>query len=394
MKALSSLSETDTENRILSFFRNRNFEKSRRFSPGEYSPRHLAEFLTELRAPQLQYNTVHIAGTNGKGSLTHYLSRLLSACGYKTAAYLSPHLLHLHERILFNGREISEDDLNRIWQQIQGPHLHQLSFFDALTAMAFLYFKEKNVDYAVIETGLGGRLDSTNNLTPSVVIITPVGLDHTEFLGNSIEKIATEKAGIIKKPATVFTYNQHAEALQVIEEKCHETGCSLTVIDTSECESFTEMNMKAARTVAASINEKAANIKIDTGLPGRFELLRVDPTVIFDSAHNNDAVKGLLQAVKAYSDRNHIQQITFIYNTLKEKITPDINLLIQNMIPGISYRLLRLNLPDERFNRAAADEPGISIDRLKNYTGLTGLDLTVIFGSNYLYGPVLKALAE
>ena len=152
-----------------------------------------------LGNPQTKFKSVHIAGTNGKGSVSHMLAAILQTAGYKTGLYTSPHLKDFRERIKVNGEMISEDFVVDFTEKIK-PLIEEIepSFFEITVAMAFDYFAEQKVDIAIIETGLGGRLDSTNIITPELSVITNIGLDHMNLLGDSLEKIAAEKAGIIK----------------------------------------------------------------------------------------------------------------------------------------------------------------------------------------------------
>jgi dihydrofolate synthase/folylpolyglutamate synthase len=157
-----------------------------------------------LGHPHKKYLTIHVAGTNGKGSCAHTLSAVLQMCGYKVGLYTSPHLVDFSERIRINGQPISEDYVVEFVEKHK-PFFEPLqpSFFELTTAMAFKYFADMDVDIAVIEVGLGGRLDCTNIITPILSVITNIGLDHTQFLGTSLEQIAMEKAGIIKKNVPV-----------------------------------------------------------------------------------------------------------------------------------------------------------------------------------------------
>ena len=176
-----------------------------------------------FKHPHKAYKTIHIAGTNGKGSCAHTLSAILQMCGYKVGLYTSPHLVDFSERIRVNGQPIDEDYVVEFVEQ-QRPFIEHIqpSFFEVVTAMAFKYFAEKEVDIAVIEVGLGGRLDCTNIITPILSIITNIGMDHTQFLGHSFEQIATEKAGIIKSGIPVVIGETTHETRPVFEAKAKE----------------------------------------------------------------------------------------------------------------------------------------------------------------------------
>lgn len=177
----------------------------------------LCEFLGN---PHTKFKSVHIAGTNGKGSVSHMLASILQSAGYKTGLYTSPHLKDFRERIKINGKMISQQFIIDFTEKMK-PLIAEIepSFFELTVAMAFTYFGQEDVDIAIVETGLGGRLDSTNIITPELSVITNIGMDHMNLLGNTLEKIAEEKAGIIKKGIPVVVGEILAETLPVFEKK-------------------------------------------------------------------------------------------------------------------------------------------------------------------------------
>lgn len=193
--------------------------------------------LEELGNPQESFAALHIAGTNGKGSVCAMLDSTLRAAGYRTGLYTSPHLIRFNERIRVNGREISDDEIRELLETVDAAAARVVAsgksrdatFFEFTTAMAFLYFQRMKIQVAVLETGMGGRLDATNVVTPALSIITTIGLDHMAYLGNTIEKIAAEKAGIIKPGRPVVCGPLKPEALQVIRETAQSRGAPLTV---------------------------------------------------------------------------------------------------------------------------------------------------------------------
>ena len=182
-----------------------------------------------FKHPHRKYRTIHIAGTNGKGSCAHTLSAILQMCGYKVGLYTSPHLVDFSERIRINGKPIPEEYVIDFVQQ-EKSFFEPLkpTFFELVTAMAFKYFAEKDVDIAVIETGMGGRLDCTNIITPALSIITNIGLDHTQFLGSTLEQIAMEKAGIIKPHTPVVIGEATEETRQIFEVMAAEVAAPIT----------------------------------------------------------------------------------------------------------------------------------------------------------------------
>lgn len=200
----------------------------------------MRKLLKELKNPQDDFKSVHIAGTNGKGSTAAMLASVLSEAGYKTGLYTSPHLVTFRERIRVNGGMITEEETaeftSRLRHAVSGVFTGEESpsFFEVYTALCFLYFSEKSVDFAVIETGLGGRLDATNVLKPLLCILTPIGMDHMRELGDTPEKIALEKCGIMKPGAPVITSRQEEGVLKVIRETALKTGSPLTEVRFSE----------------------------------------------------------------------------------------------------------------------------------------------------------------
>jgi dihydrofolate synthase/folylpolyglutamate synthase len=200
------------------------------YAPSGYSLRHVEELLNRMGNPQLTARTIHIAGTKGKGSVAAMIAQVLSSSGYKTGRYTSPHLHNLRERISIDGNLISEADFAAAMAEVKpfiesmkkDTSFRQLTYFEALTALAFAYFQKKQVDFQVLEVGLGGRLDATNIVAkPAVCVITSLSLDHTQILGNTIGEIAREKAGIIKSGCWVVISPQPEEAASVITDICH-----------------------------------------------------------------------------------------------------------------------------------------------------------------------------
>ena len=202
-------------------------------SKGDFTLDAIQTLCEKLGNPQNQYSIIHVAGTKGKGSVCTMLASALQNAGFKTGLYTSPHLIFFNERFQVNGRMISDQEIIELTNHLEEPieSMEQISSFDIMTAMAFEYFKEQKVDIAIIETGLGGRLDSTNIVSPILSIITSISKDHTDFLGDTIEKIASEKAGIIKPNVPIICGCQpYPEAKAVIRktaEKQHSAWVSV-----------------------------------------------------------------------------------------------------------------------------------------------------------------------
>ncbi len=309
------------EKEILGFFSARNFERSRRFAQGAYDPGILRGQLEKMGNPQFAYKTIHVAGTVGKGSTTNYLARGLLALGFKTGTYLSPHFVSLKERILINDKPISDEQLTTAWKKIlERGGLEELSFFDAMTAMAFDIFAEENCAVAVIETGLGGRLDSTNNLRSAFSVITRIGLDHQQILGDTLTAIAREKAGIIRPGQRVYTCTQPAEAHAILQSNCASLGADLVVIE-DEGHDFNVRNRNFAQAILLRefSSDKATLTLLQSALArpvfGRFSLLRSEPRIVFDSGHNEAAMQALVEIV----NRQPESQYNFFLNTMKER---------------------------------------------------------------------------
>ncbi len=313
--------------------------------PANYDLRRMDEVLERLGKPHLAARTVHIAGTKGKGSTAAMIASALAASGYKTGLYTSPHLIDLRERFRVDGRLISQVELvelvDRLKPEVTAVNKKasygRLTTFELLTALAFLYFAQEGVDFQVVEAGLGGRLDATNVVRPEVCVITSINLDHTDVLGDSLAKIAAEKAGIIKPGVVVVISPQPGEAAEVIEEACRQNGAQLIRVGaevTWQSLGFENgkqllrvsggagsyrlrlpllgrYQMENAATAVAALEVLAGRRfditpeSIAVGLnqvswPGRFQILRERPLVVADGAHNPAAAGELKQSIEHY----------------------------------------------------------------------------------------------
>ena len=270
--------------------------------------------------PHRQFKTIHVAGTNGKGSCSHTLAAILQSAGYKVGLYTSPHLVDFRERIRVNGQCISKEYVVDFVEQERSffEPLHP-SFFELTTAMAFKYFAEQAVDIAVIEVGLGGRLDCTNIITPVLSIITNISFDHTQFLGNTLAKIAGEKAGIIKKNVPVVIGETTPETLPVFQKKAAAKSAPLHLAEAFEVAHDYDFELKGLyqqknkQTILCAVNclkdvftipEEAikkgmAHVCELTGLTGRWQTLQTRPLVICDTGHNVGGWQYLAEQIKA-----------------------------------------------------------------------------------------------
>jgi len=294
-----------------------------------------------LGNPEEQFKTIHVAGTNGKGSTSHALAAVFQQHGYKTGLYTSPHLVDFRERIRINGEVISKEHVTEFVEKHQAliETIHP-SFFEATVALAFDYFAKEKVDIAIIETGLGGRLDSTNVITPLLSIITNISFDHMDLLGDTLEKIALEKAGIIKPGIPVVISERQAETIEVFIDKAKASNSSLFIADSNpnyynnefESDLIGDFQQKNLTGVMQAIdvlrglgyefsNFKVAkafqNIKQLTGLKGRWEILNHRPLIICDTGHNQ---AGIEVAMKELGKVNY-KKLSLVFGVVKEKDT-------------------------------------------------------------------------
>jgi len=310
-----------------------------------------------LDNPQNKFKTIHVAGTNGKGSVCNMLASILTQSGYNVGLFTSPHLLDFRERIRINGEVISEQYVidfvknhNSVFCEIQP------SFFEWSTALAFDYFESNKVDIAIIETGLGGRLDSTNIISPLVSVITSIGIDHTQYLGSSTEAIAKEKGGIIKSNVPVVL-GEGIEVLSVFEKIASKNNSPLHIATQNNNQplsslkgDFQKNNVATALTVidliqeifptitSRSISKGLLSIQTNTGLRGRWETLQNSPKVIADIGHNVHAIKQTVKELKLETYNN----LHIIWGMVAEKeVDKVINLLPENA----TYYLCTPNIP-------------------------------------------------
>ena len=293
--------------------------------------------------PHRQFKTIHVAGTNGKGSCSHTLAAILQSAGYKVGLYTSPHLVDFRERIRVNGQCISKEHVVDFVEQERSffEPLHP-SFFELTTAMAFKYFAEQAVDIAVIEVGLGGRLDCTNIITPVLSIITNISFDHTQFLGNTLAKIAGEKAGIIKKNVPVVIGETTPETLPVFQKKAAAKSAPLHLAEAFEVAHDYDFELKGLyqqknkQTILCAVNclkdvftipEEAikkgmAHVCELTGLTGRWQTLQTRPLVICDTGHNVGGWQYLAEQIKAQTCKT----LRIVFGMVDDK---DINTVMQ-----------------------------------------------------------------
>ncbi len=289
----------------------------------------------ELDNPQHKFKSIHIAGTNGKGSTSNMLASILQQAGYKVGLFTSPHLKSFTERIKINGIEVCESFVLDFIHKIQAKSEKvQPSFFEITTAMAFDYFAKSNVDIAVIEVGLGGRLDATNIIVPEICAITSISMDHTNVLGNTLEKIAVEKCGIIKPNIPAIDGETNIEIKKIIKEKAEEKNAKYINASILEVEYATDLqglyqnqNIKTVVAILQELQKKQwqitenhieeglKNVRKNTNLRGRWEIIQEKPKVIFDVAHN---IAGFQSAIAQLSLLQY-KQLHLVLGFVKEK---------------------------------------------------------------------------
>ncbi|GAB1857032.1 folylpolyglutamate synthase/dihydrofolate synthase family protein [Flavobacteriaceae bacterium MHTCC 0001] len=291
---------------------------------------------SHLKHPEQQFKSVHIAGTNGKGSTSHMLASILQEAGYKVGLYTSPHLKDFRERIRINGKPVSKQFVMGFIEKHQ-PFLkaNKLSFFEMTVGMAFDYFSKQHVDIAVIEVGLGGRLDSTNIITPEVSVITNIGLDHTQFLGDTLTLIAGEKAGIIKPNIPVVIGETHAETQPVFDEIAKETSSKIRYADQevkktyasdmigtyqiknikTAIQTIEELRLKGFQISENHIKTGFLNVSKNTGLLGRWQIINKSPKVVCDTGHNREGLTYVMSQLKQETFRH----LHIVFGVVKDK---------------------------------------------------------------------------
>jgi len=396
--------------------------------------------------PQLKYRTVHVGGTNGKGSTVAFVSNVLRRAGFTVGRYTSPHLVDFSERIVVDEVPIADDDLDEHIRQFmtiaeQMPRIEGLerpTYFEFGTAIAFQYFRQKKVDFAVIETGLGGRLDSTNVLEPEVVAITNVDVDHTQYLGCSIRQIAFEKAGIIKPGSTVVTAARHSEAIEVIGDKCRETGSELFIHGRDFCHDLEPGEFPSQRMhfdsplgvlrdlvvplAGAHQGENAALSAMiclllkqrfpeiteqsirdgfaSTRWPCRFDLVRTSPLTILDGAHNPSAAARVRDEVRrAFPDKRVIVVLAVSEDKDASGIVSALSPLAAKTI--VTRYALKRSMSAEtlydiarKYSHECAMEPSLEAAIAHADLGASADSLILITGSLYVAGEAIKLFSS
>lgn len=399
----------------------------------------LCEYLDH---PEKKIKTIHVAGTNGKGSVSHMLSAIMQENNYKTGLYTSPHLQDFRERIKINGQMISKSFVTGFMEKII-PFSEKVkpSFFELTVAMALDYFSTEKVDVAIIETGLGGRLDSTNVIIPILSVITNIGYDHVDILGNTLAKIAFEKAGIIKQnvPVVIGEYNEEtkpvfidkatienapisfaSEIYKVIDSKYSSTNLELNVMNNETnivANYLLDLNglyqQKNILSVLSAVNllkkdlllsedktvSALAKVKTLTGFHGRWDIIRDNPLVVLDVAHNEDGMRQLVSQIVQINFTN----LHIIFGMVKDKdIEKVLQLLPKNAKYYFTNAQIERALPAEDLQNKAAKYqlPGEVFDEVNKAVAsalniASEKDLVIVCGSLFVVGEVnISAIKE
>lgn len=393
--------------------------------------------MAQFGNPHTKFHSIHVAGTNGKGSTSHLIAAVLQAAGYKVGLYTSPHLVDFRERIRINGQPIPQQEVVDFVEKIRNPQspISRInpSFFEITMALAFDYFAKQQVDIAVVEVGLGGRLDSTNIITPLLSVITNIGFDHTEFLGNTLADIAREKAGIIKPnvpcvigetdPETAPVFIEAAKRNGIFGEGLETTDCRIWFADqcgylrkrrkndVKECQLkgiYQEHNQQTAyvalqvlrnytnhplRITPSAIANGYAHVCTLTGLRGRWETLCEKPLTICDTGHNSHGIKYVAEQLKQYQIFNIQSQIHIVFGMVNDK---DVDVVLKLLPKDAHYYFTQAQthraIPAKDLAQlfgsgdVFSDVPSAVRAAQKN---ATDKDIIFIGGSNYVVGEAL-----
>lgn len=371
-----------------------------------------------LNHPHREFKSIHVGGTNGKGSVSHMLASILQEQGYKVGLYTSPHLVDFRERIRINGSKIPEQIVVEFVEQYKSQFEKiDLSFFEWTVGLCFEYFKSEKVDIAIIEVGMGGRLDSTNVINPLVSIITNIGLDHTQFLGETKEKIALEKAGIIKKNTPVIIGEAQNGVKKVFEETALSKDAPISFANEVHQAKEYEMDLRGnyqlvnQKTVLAalpylkkqgieidtrSIINGFKNVVVNTEFLGRWQIISESPKIICDTAHNEDGLVSVLKQLK----KEDFDQAHFVLGMVNDKNTFDLLKLFPN---NAKYHFCAATVPralpavELKYNAEEAGLKGSAFSSVEEayQTALSQAsdkDLIYIGGSTFVVADLLQCL--
>ena len=378
-------------------------------------------FMEELNHPEEKLKVIHIAGTNGKGSTTEMLANILTKSGYKVGKYISPHLIEYNERISINGQDITDKEMEDIIEKLKDKieKYNKLSgtkvtLFELLTTMALYYFKEKNCDFVVLETGLGGLYDCTNIVWPLVSIITSIGYDHMAILGNTLEEIAIQKAGIIKENSNTVIVEQKTAIQNIIEETCLNKNNTLNAVKKADIQNksyegeFLTFNYKENKNIKLNlkgekqfeISEKAVREGLQAVVhKARFETINKKPEIIYDGGHNEEAILNFINTVNTYyKEKEKIYIISILkskdYKTVLKYLLKDENSTFIFTNGNNEERYVSSKELYETAKRITKNEQ-LYQKKLKEailYAKSQKNKVSFVVGSFYIYGDVKKIL--
>ena len=366
-------------------------------------------FCSHLNSPEKKIKTIHIAGTNGKGSTAHMIASVLQEAGYRVGLYTSPHLRDFRERIKINGAFIEKQYIVKFIQNnLNYFDLTSLSFFEMAVGLAFSYFFDKKVDYAVIEVGMGGRLDGTNLILPELSIITNIGFDHTQFLGNTLPEIANEKAGIIKPKTPLIIGETHEKTKEVFIERAKMLNSQIIFADQQKFVGFSsdlkgsyqKKNIQTASIalLRLKIDEEIINsglMKVipNTGIQGRWQILANNPLTIADVAHNQEGLDYVIPQIMSQSYNKLHLVLGFVKDKVAEKL---LRLFPENAIfyfaaPNIPRALPIADLEkvSNNLNLNFKTFPTVAQAMLKAQSMAGSNDLIYVGGSTFVVAEIL-----
>ncbi len=377
-----------------------------RYSPEKFNLSRMDKLMVLLGDPQLNYDVIHVAGTKGKGSICEMAASIMKEAGYKVGFYSSPHMIDFRERIKINNHDIPKKILTHYVTNLRHiiNSVEKISTFEIITAIAFKYFADQQVDIALIEVGMGGRLDATNVVKPVVSVISPVSHDHMKILGNTIAKIAEEKAGIIKKSVPVILSPQKKSAKEAIERIANSKGS--LIIDTSKIYKYKQIKFSLLKQ-SFMIIERASNLSVANSpiyeipllgdhqinnaitayacivqlrkigyevsenalangfskveWPGRFEVICQKPLVIVDGAHNKDSFRKLRNTIKKYLGK---EKVTLIFGASEDK---EVRSMLQIIRPYIAHLIFTKSEHPRALGISELENFALNLD-LKNYS--------------------------
>jgi dihydrofolate synthase/folylpolyglutamate synthase len=346
-----------------------------------------------LNLPESKFKSIHVAGTNGKGSTSHMLASILQEAGYKVGLYTSPHLKNFTERIRINGVEVPKQKVTSfITKNKDFLEAQKLSFFEMTVGLAFDYFASEKVDIAIVEVGLGGRLDSTNIITPELSVITNIGLDHTQFLGETLPEIAFEKAGIIKSEIPVIIGEEQEVVKQVFLKKAEVENATIyfasdtvKTFKTDLLGNYQQRNLKTAvgaikllkgfQVSEENIESGLLNVVKNTSLKGRWQVLQEHPKVICDTAHNKEGLEVVLQQLK----KETFIKLHIVLGFVSDKKLEDVLPLFPN---NANYYFCKPDIP-RGLSAAVLQENAIQFDLIgKKYTSVKGALKSALLNAN------------